>query len=486
MRVSLPRAWPYKRFHISYVLSWAAVGLLAGTVLGQFVRLQAVIPLVVVFLVVCAVSLYSRRWYACVAVVAAGCVLGLARGDAFFRSVVQVDQFAGQTVTISGTIGQDPVLANGSNVWRVQLSDTQVNEVLSPAEIYATVVIDAEIKRGDKLKISGKAQEGFGNFRLSLYRVRVIDIQRPPDVFLAARDHFAEGVRKVVPEPEASLGLGFLVGQKSALPEDLSEQMKVVGLTHIVVASGYNLTILVRFARRMLARRSRYLALAGSLALVVGFAFVSGFSPSMNRAAVVTVLTLVAWYYGRQFHPLQLILLVAAGSALFYPPYVWGDLGWLLSFAAFAGILIVAPILTKLFYPCKKEPGVLTRLVLETLSAEIMTLPIIILAFGYVPTFALLANTLVAPVIPFAMFFTFVAGLVGLAMPALMVLALPASILIAFVVVVVGWLSSLPAASIELVLPGFVAVFWYGALTGLMYLVWRRRRVDLLGASVVE
>ena len=245
-----------------------------------------------------------------------------------------------------------------------------------------------------------------------------------------------------MPEPEASLGVGFLVGEKAALSTDLIEQMKTVGLTHIIVASGYNLTILVRFSRRLLARRSRYLALAGSLSLVVGFVLISGFSPSMNRAAVVTLLTLVAWYYGRNFHPIKLIFYVAALSALAYPVYVWGDLGWLLSFAAFAGVLVVAPLVTRLFYAKNAEPGALVRLLIETMSAEIMTLPIIVAAFGYVPVLALVANVAVAPIIPFAMFFTFVAGVVGIISSVLAIVAMPASILIAYVVAVVEYLSS--------------------------------------------
>lgn len=289
-----------------------------------------------------------------------------------------------------------------------------------------------------------------------------------------------------MPEPEASLGLGFVIGQKSALPDDLVDQLKIVGLTHIVVASGYNLTILVRFARRLLARRSRYLALVGSVVLVALFVAFSGLSPSMNRAAIVTGLSLLAWYYGRKFHPLQLIVFVAAASAFMYPVYIWGDLGWLLSFAAFTGVLVVAPIVTKLIFPKRDDPPATAQLVIETLSAELMTLPIIMIAFGYIPVFALLANILVAPVIPFAMAATFVAGLAGLISPVLSILALPASIIIGYVVAIVEQLSSISWAQIVIAIGPLFAVIWYGLLGGWLLLVWRAKRVDLRASSVVE
>lgn len=485
MRVLLPAAWYRKRYHLSYLFAWLAAGLLFGVYLGQFFRFQNMFLLVLLVLGVIGVSLKSRRWYACLIIVIAGVSLGLLRGSDFFQNISVLDGFVQQKVVITGSVSQDPVLANGSDTWRVQLRNIEIESQKNNGEIYATVVSDQTLKRGDSITISGKALEGFGNFRLAFYRAELLDTKRPDDLFLTARDKFAEGVRRVVPEPEASLGLGFLVGQKSALSDDLTEQLKIVGLTHVVVASGYNLTILVRFARKLLARRSRYLALAGSLTLVAGFVFISGFSPSMNRAAVVTLLTLLAWYYGRKFHPVQLIAYVAAGSALFYPPYVWGDLGWILSFAAFSGVLVAAPLFSKLIYR-RKEPGAFMRLVIETLSAEVMTLPIIIASFGYLPVLALVANLLVAPVIPFAMLFTFVAGTIGLVAPFLAVLAMPASIVIAYVVTIVETLSAPAWAKLDLVLPMGAIVAGFFCLAGFLFVIWRRQRVDLTQVSVIE
>lgn len=478
--------WRYKRFHISYLLAWASFGLLAGLFLGQYILLPLLWPILTIVLFVLGVSLKSRRWYAVLICVAAGLILGLMRGSTYFQAVERLETFIGKDITMTAIITQDPVLTNGSNNWAVQLSGSRISEKPYVGEVYATILSDESLKRGDEVRLTGKAKEGFGNFRITVFRARIAQLSRRRDVFLAARDNFAVATKQVMPEPEASLGLGFLVGQKASLPPDLVEQLKTVGLTHIVVASGYNLTILVRFARRLLSRRSRYLALAGSLLLVVGFVLVSGFSPSMNRAAVVTILTLLAWYYGRKFHPILLILYVAATSALLYPSYVWGDLGWLLSFAAFTGVLVMAPLLSKLIFAKGTEPGAFLRLIIETVSAEIMTLPIIIASFGYIPVLALLANVLVAPVIPFAMLLTFIAGLVGLVIPWLALLAWPASIVIAYVVAIVENLASPPWARFAVEVPLGWLVAWYIVLLGVGVYIWRRRRVDLLEVSVVE
>jgi competence protein ComEC len=483
----LPAAWRYRRFHTSVLLAWLSLGLLVGLFAGRSVPMFFAWAVIVFVAVLVATSLKSKRWYACLVLVIAGGLLGGLRASLYATELQHLSSYGGSTVTLNGTLQQDPTLAtNGSNVWQAELSGIQTHSRFLRGNIYATIVSDTELKRGDIVTVKGKMLEGFGSFQGTMYRAELVSVTRPKDPFLAARDSFAAAVRTVMPEPEASLGLGFVVGQKSALPDDLAEQLKTVGLTHIVVASGYNLTILVRFARRLLARRSRYLALAGSIALVLGFILVSGFSASMNRAAVVTVLSLLAWYYGRKFHPVQLIAYVAAVSAFFNPQYVWGDLGWLLSFAAFTGILVIAPIATRVLYAKGREPGAATRLVIETLSAEIMTLPILIVSFGYVPVLALLANVLVAPVIPAAMLFTFIAGVVGWVAPWLTLLAYPATILIAYVVAIVEKLANVDWARISVTVTVLFAVAWYVVLAGASWSVWRRRKVDLLAQSVVE
>lgn len=482
----LPKTWRYKRYHVSYLFAWLCLGLLFGLLVGRFVHVSLVWLIGVLALVLIVASLKSRRWYACLIIIIAGGLLGSLRGSLFAQELRAFNGYIGKQVTVVGKVAQDPVLKSGSNMWQTEIESVQINNKSLAGSMYATIIGDETLKRGDVVTVSGKLLDGFGSFQASLYRATLRHVARPNDPFLAARDSFAEAVRKVMPEPEASLGLGFVVGQKSALPDDLSEQLKTAGLTHIVVASGYNLTILVRFARRLLARRSRYLAFAGSVILVVGFIFISGFSASMNRAAVVTILSLLAWYYGRKFHPVQLILYVAAVSALLNPLYVWGDLGWLLSFAAFTGVLVVAPIIIQTLWKKDTKPNAVLQLVVETLSAELMTLPILIVSFSYIPVLALLANVLVAPVIPIAMLLTFIAGLVGWIAPTLALLALPATILIAYVVAIVERLADLEWARFSVNVSNPFAIIWYGLLTAFAWIAWRRHKVDLVASSVVE
>lgn len=289
------------------------------------------------------------------------------------------------------------------------------------------------------------------------------------------RTLFAEQIKKTVPEPEATLGTGFLIGDKGNLPPELTNELRLLGLAHIIVASGYNLTILVRIARRLFSRFSKYLAALASVTTIIGFIAITGASPSMVRAGIVTSLSLLAWYYGRKIHPLVILPLAAAITILIKPAYGWGDVGWELSFAAFAGIMVLAPLIQNYFWG-KQKPGVIRQIFIETLSAQLATFPIIAFVFGQYSPLSLVSNMLVLPLVPIAMLLTFAAAIGGWLH--LNFLGLPAYAVLKYMIEVTGKLAGLPAAegSIDLSIAGLVGS--YVVLTAICVYFWRRTKHD--------
>lgn len=469
--------WRYRRFHVSYLLAWFAIGVLVGLVIGKEFYLPFHAGVISIGLVLLLGALRSGRWWSVVAIVCAGGLFGAVRGSITDAAYQQYRGLQGRTITVEGVLSGDAQrTANGR--LQVTLAHISVNQVKYVGEVFATIYSDTELKRGDRVEVHGQLREGFASYGAALSGGKLVATTRSPDAIRDIRERFASVIREVAVEPIASLGLGFVVGQRSTLPDTLDEQLKIVGLTHIVVASGYNLTILVRFMMRLLARYSRYLALTGSLLMISLFVLFSGFSPSMNRAVIVTVLGLLAWYVGRRFHPLQLIVYVAAVTACVNPMYVWSDLGWYLSFFAFAGILIVAPLVIASLYR-RRAPTPFEQVIVETLSAEVMALPLIAFAFGTLPVLGLLANLLVGPFIPAAMALTALTGVAGfMLLPLANIFALPTMILIGYMVAVVEWLSGLPFAQLTLDISFAALVLWYGMIAGFGVFVRRRIGYD--------
>lgn len=289
------------------------------------------------------------------------------------------------------------------------------------------------------------------------------------------RDWFAEGIKRAIPEPQSSLSVGYLVGQKNALPEVLSEQLKVVGLTHAIVASGYNLTILVGFARRSLMRFSKYLATLIAGLLIISFVLVTGLSPSMSRAGLVSIIGLITWYYGRSTNPVVLLLVAATATAVWQPAFVWGDIGWYLSFTAFAGVIVLAPLLKRYFFGRSGKLGMIRQTLLDTMSAQLLTMPIIFYAFGQYSTYALVANILVLPLVPLAMLLTFIAGVGGLAVPGFAELfGWPARLVLSSNIFVVAWVAGLPGASGEIKFGITALIVSYVLLLAALVYLWRK------------
>ena len=177
-----------------------------------------------------------------------------------------------------------------------------------------------------------------------------------------------------------------------------------------MVASGYNLTILVLFVRRIFENKNRRMALLISLASTTFFMLMIGLSASMLRAGLVSTLGLFLWYYGRLSRPYSLLLFVASLTLIINPNNML-DLSWQLSFAAFFGVLILSPLIHDFLIPKKYKTNIFFQLFIETLSAQIMTVPIIALYFGTFSFISIITNMVILPLLPITIFFIFMVGL---------------------------------------------------------------------------
>jgi competence protein ComEC len=258
----------------------------------------------------------------------------------------------------------------------------------------------------------------------------------------------------------------LLIGERSTIPADVSDLLKV-GLVHIVAVSGYNLTILLQASRKLLGKRSLYQATALSLALIAIFLLFTGDSPSIVRAAVVSVLSIGASFYGRSFKPAVLLLLAATITALVDPLQIWGDVSWYLSFLAFTGVLLVGPLLHERFVHASLQNSIIVAVMIESISAEMMTLPYVLYIFGQMSFISLLANVLVVALVPLGMLLTLIAGLAGMLLPLIAGwLAWPANVLLTYMLDTAQVLAHVPHIFVQkhyLLLWQLIA--WYGLVS---------------------
>jgi len=230
--------------------------------------------------------------------------------------------------------------------------------------------------------------------------------------FGETKNSFKDAILEYIPEDVAGLGVGYLLGEKSELPDGLETKMKAVGMAHIIVVSGTHLSIIIMSARKIFEKISRILAFCFSIALLIFYILLVGVSPSLIRASFVAILSLVAWYFGREKDPFRMILYTLGGCFLINP-YLLTNLSFQLSMCAYMGIIVIFPLLTLYFYG-RDRPKMIGSTILSSLAATIACLPIQIYYFGTINLAFLASNLLILPTISLAMGLSFLTGLCGM------------------------------------------------------------------------
>jgi len=211
------------------------------------------------------------------------------------------------------------------------------------------------------------------------------------------------------------------------LPSDLIEKYRKVGLSHLLAASGFNLTIIIlvlNFVVKTLTRSKPICALA-TLSSIVMFALLAGLSPSVVRAAACCLVVLMAVQSGRSLNATAILAMVLI-TVLIIDPAASIDVGAQLSYAATFGILkgarplaafLLLPLpnlkpdsadinplpntahLSKATRACIIFAGYVFEAIAVVLSAQAAVLPIQLAYFWRLGTMFLPASVLVDPLV---------------------------------------------------------------------------------------
>ena len=310
----------------------------------------------------------------------------------------------------------------------------------------------------------------------------------PAEMAAVARRWLLGGLNEMVPEPEAALGAGILLGVRSSIAPEVADAFAVAGLTHVVAISGWNIAIVAAIVGALLRpleerRGGRWLAPGAAAATIVGYVVLTGASPSVVRAALMAGAMMVARFGGSRAHAASALCLAAVVMLLAAPSVLW-DVGFQLSALATAGLILFgASIEGRL----ASWPAWLREPVALTMAAQLTTLPVVVGSFGRLSLVAPLANVVVVPLVPLVMLLCAIAAPLG-AVAALIQIA-PLTDLVRWGVGGAAWLllrtmivagqaaASVPFATVPLTAPGWLALAWYPALG----LAWHRfaRRAPL-------
>lgn len=214
---------------------------------------------------------------------------------------------------------------------------------------------------------------------------------------------FTSIINSYLPEPQASLLNGIIFGINLKTTKAFYTELKTVGLLHLVVLSGQNITLLSAIIAKITEFFGKQISLVLTILILIFFVMFVGPQAPIIRATFMGVLTLVAIIYGKKNTVLYTLFLSLIFIAIFWPKWLT-TVSLQLSYGATLGIIFFGP---------KKKRGYVVDNLQMSLAAQIFTAPIIFFHFREISLISPLANICVAWLIVPLMLLGFATALLG-------------------------------------------------------------------------
>ncbi len=284
------------------------------------------------------------------------------------RSNSFLEQFVGRKVVVEGVITKEPDIRENSTFLVVSVDKTEMLGVKKDLVKAEPILLVArkypEFTYGDRVRVSGNLAlpENFQNpdgrsfdyvsylkregilYEIPFPQTQVIlsgQGNRLNAILYSFKNIMMDKVSQILPEPHAGLLDGLLFGSKRALGADVLQMFRVAGIIHIVVLSGYNITIVADFFTRffLLFPLSKMAASLGGGIGVILFSIMTGLGASTLRATFMALLAIFARATGRTSDALHLLFVAAFFMVLWNPLSLLYDPSFQLSFMATLGLL---------------------------------------------------------------------------------------------------------------------------------------------------
>lgn len=265
-----------------------------------------------------------------------------------------------------------------------------------------------------------------------------------------AKSYFAGQLDQVIGEPAGGIVQGMILGSAHRIDPAVYTLFVQLGLSHIIAISGSHITLIVALILATLIRLGfdRRQALLPLLVAIGLYVLLVGAPASALRAAVMGGVVLIGQQLGRSSSIIN-ALLIAAALLVFFDPYaLLFDIGFQLSFVAVIGLVYLAPFIDQHLAIFIKWRWI-REIISLTLSAQILTLPLIIFYFTRFSIGGVIANIVIMPIIPLLMVASIIMILLAPLIPVVaLVIGLVVSLLVDYWLVVAQWCADWFGASV--------------------------------------
>ncbi len=496
---------------VSLSLSW-----LAGVFLGS----QITVPATLFFAsLIPAPVLFLKRWRK-KALAAIACLLLFFGGAFCYYASLPPQDASGLgfyndrgEVTITGVVSRDPQIGDTST--RIRLSKIEIMTENSRVDVAGDVLLFVPryptYAYGDALRVTGELEtppvfyddtgEIDFDYRAYLAHQGIYSTMIYPDIEVLAtgqgfppmewiyslRHRLADVLASVLPEPQASLAQGIILGLRNDIPEDLNRRFSETGTTHILAISGLNIAIVAGLALatgNLLFGRRWYLYVWLALAAVWLYAIISGAEPPVIRSAIMASVFLSAELLGRQRNAVTALIFAAALMTGLDPQLIFSA-SFQMSFLAVLGLTFIFPLLSgwgrKIIESRLQGHRLPARAAIfasdsiaATLAAILAVWPVVAYYFGIFSLVGPLATLIALPALPGIISLGSLAAAIGLVwLPAAGVIGWFAWLFLSYLLAVVNGFGSLPASHIEIGPSVVLMCIYYPLLVAAVWLISR-------------
>ena len=364
--------------------------------------------------------------------------LGLWRAEAtkLQADSISVVDLAGQTVRLEGVLVNEPQF-RGAGV-RVLLQADSIALGPEQQRVDDRVQLDIpdayNLAYGDRIAVdavltstaNGSTEyfEWLANQRIaataavqpgSLRRLGQSNLPWSQAFAADVRDALNRSLRSALPPPLSGIAQGMITGRRDAIDPELRSDLNDTSLSHLIVISGSNLTLLTALVMAgsawLLGRRA-----AALLAILAALAYgtLIGPDPPVQRAMWMAIIFASAHMLGRGTSAFYAVAMTA-GLMVALEPHILLDLSFQLTLAGTLGIIILMPALSQDFLSGEQGiVGTVRDAALVTFVATLATMPLIVLHFERAALIGLPANLLVTPFFAWMLLGSAATAMIGL------------------------------------------------------------------------
>jgi competence protein ComEC len=228
------------------------------------------------------------------------------------------------------------------------------------------------------------------------------------------KQEFLQNLRSLLPSPHSFLAGGLVISGKGSLSKELQLEFQKVGLIHIVVLSGFNISIIgatimsVLYFVPILPRVT-----LGAISIVL-FSLMVGGGSTVMRSMIMSLIGLFTKATDRKNNALTSLIFAGLIMLVINPKILFQDPSFQMSFAATLGLILLSDpyeVLMRCLRCVTYVPKEIVSLVCATLATQTFTLPLILKFSGIISIVGLPVNIIILPAIPLTMLFVFLTAM---------------------------------------------------------------------------